>query len=177
MGTLFSSFGSLIRIAIIGAIAYFVYLKTKSVMWTAVALVAGFIFVGNPLAAATTEQRTQYTIDADLKKTASTQKQSYSDFQYVTWANNLEEAMFDVGTTSSTIYDIFKQLKNDTDYMKLQAAFGLRPYTGGIFPNISSVFGLAQGIDLNTWIRNEEGQSVIDELNQIMASKGITYRI
>jgi len=103
---------------------------------------------------------------------ATTGGPTYPQSQYNTWANQLESAMYDIGTDEDTVFAVFKNLKNDADYLKLVAAFGKRNYTGGYAP------GMFYGdYDLGQWIREEFNDSDIDRINNILSSKGIKYEI
>lgn len=73
-----------------------------------------------------------------------------------------------------TIKSVFNQLKNDADYLLLKQQFGLRSYNDAF-----NLFGWNQvkNVTLEAAIQDELTQGSIDSLNQILASKGITYRV
>lgn len=102
---------------------------------------------------------------------SNSQPQSFPDGQYAIWADQLQDAMHDAGTDEEVIYSVFDQLNNDKDFQKLTAAFGMRKYTGHpIYNPFASKKSLAQ------WISSELDEDERDDLNQMFASKGITYR-
>lgn len=117
--------------------------------------------------------------DAQAQQSAQEEAQAvqtnaptYPNSQYSTYANQLESAMYDIGTDENTIIAVFKAIKNDADYLKLFNAFGKRTYTGGYFP------GYFYGeYDLTQWIREELSESDIQSINNGLAQKGIKYRI
>lgn len=94
---------------------------------------------------------------------------SYADSQFYAWANVLEQAMFDIGTDEDSIYNIFNALNNNADFIKLKQAFGMREYTGGTLP-----YWFYGDYSLEEWL-NAEGET--ENVNNILASKNITYRV
>ncbi len=106
-----------------------------------------------------------------LTQEASGGSTSYPDSQFYAWANRLEQAMFDVGTDEDAIFDIFGSLRNNSDFLKLKQAFGIRNYTGGFVPGF-----LSDDLSLDGWIAQELDGSEINEINSILSRKGITYR-
>lgn len=97
---------------------------------------------------------------------------TYAQSQYFAWANRLEQAMFDIGTDEDAVFSVFNQLRNNADFLALKQAFGVRQYTGGYLPGF-----LSDELSLDGWIQQEFDSDEIDELNNILSSKGITYRI
>lgn len=106
-----------------------------------------------------------------LTQEAGSGSTSYPDSQFYAWANRLEQSMFDVGTDEDAIFDVFGSLRNNSDFIKLKQAFGVRNYTGGYVPGF-----LSDDLSLDGWIAQELDGSEINELNSILARKGITYR-
>lgn len=117
----------------------------------------------------TTEQT---AVEQETAQAAATAAPTYPQSQYNTWANQLESAMFDWGTDETTVFAVFKNLKNNSDYLKLFQAFGKREYTGGIAPG----FFYPQ-YDLTQWLREELSESDINTINTDLRNKGITYQI
>ena len=87
-----------------------------------------------------------------------------SDAEYYNLAKKLEDAMYGAGTRKQEVLAVFKQIKNNVDFLKLDAAFGIR----------SGWLGLEKG-DLNSWLQ-KEGDNLINEVNQILAQNGVTKR-
>jgi hypothetical protein len=117
-------------------------------------------------------KRQEIQTGQELATSELTEAATYPPSQYSTWANQLETAMEDVGTDEDTIKSIFKNLQNNTDYLKLYTAFGSREYSGGWTPDM---FG--EDWDLGQWLVEELDSSEITEINNDLSSKGITYRI
>lgn len=85
-------------------------------------------------------------------------KASFTNAQFLGFADKLYAAMKGVGTDNDAIYFVFKQLKNDTDIYKLIEAFGIR-----------------DGETLNQWLTSELSSNERFNLNQI-TSKYAAYR-
>jgi hypothetical protein len=97
------------------------------------------------------------------------EKPTFPLSNYETFANQLVSAMFDAGTDETTIFNIFKKLKNSLDYLYLIKAFGKRSYY---------YFGINQGdYNLSQWLTEELSGDEINEINKILSSKGINYRV
>lgn len=96
-------------------------------------------------------------------------KKTYSDAQYRIWADNIRNAMFDLGTNEATLYTVFRYLKNDLDFLALYASFGIRTYY---------TFGIPNGDwNMSQWFEEELDSSEIAELNKILSAAGIKYRV
>ena len=111
-------------------------------------------------------------VQQETQQAAQTGAPTYPQSQYNTWANQLESSMFDWGTDENTIFAVFKNLKNNSDYLKLFQAFGKREYTGGIAPGF-----FYPSYDLTQWLREELDDTDINKINSELQAKGITYRI
>ena len=114
-------------------------------------------------------------------KNAGLISNEFSQTELMDLANRLEQAMFDVTTDEEEIYAVFSKLGHglygELDFLMLKDAFGHRPYTGGVFPNIQSAFGLAQGDTLQWWLNEELDEEEKQYVNDILAYKEINYRI
>jgi len=106
-----------------------------------------------------------------LQQEGSSASTTYPASQFYAWANRLENAMFDIGTDESGIFEVFGSLRTNGDFIKLKQAFGIREYTGGYLPGF-----LSPDLGLDGWIQQELDGSEINELNAILQRKGITYR-
>lgn len=94
---------------------------------------------------------------------------TYTSANFKALADKLETAMFDAGTDEDSIYNVFKLLKNNTDFAKLFAAFGKRA---------KYEFGWNQGSwNLIQWLQAELNESEQDDINKILSKAGITYRV
>jgi hypothetical protein len=95
-------------------------------------------------------------------------KQSYMDAAYLGFADAIYAARSGnnvFGTVEDTIYNTFKKMNNDLDIAKLTKAFGSRRLS----------YSLQEGT-LGGFINDEFDPEEIDTLNNILASKKITYR-
>lgn len=87
---------------------------------------------------------------------------SFTQSQYNQFANDLEAAMRGLGTNEPAIYNVFNQMNNDLDIVKLNTAFGIRKNFWGV------------GSDLQNWLRKDLSNKEMLKLNNILANKGIT---
>lgn len=92
---------------------------------------------------------------------------TYTTEEYEEMASRLYNGMqsdwynpFDWGTDDSSVQGVFEELENDIDFMKLKAAFGIR-----------------DGYSFQQWIDGDLNQGEKDEINSVMASKGMKKRI
>jgi hypothetical protein len=110
-------------------------------------------------------------LEAEKKKKAA----SYPPSQYASWASSIAEAIFGFGTYNDVIINIFKQLKNNTDFLMLQKAWG-NP-TRQIYPDGFVFYSTGKKLTLSAALRDDMATEYIKLINKILASKGITYRI
>lgn len=95
------------------------------------------------------------------------QRPKGEELSFLNLADKIYAAGFDAfGTDEETIYNVFLSLKNNTDFEKLDKAFGERraEYTLG-------------SRSLVQFLRSELNASEIAKVNKILASKNITYRV
>lgn len=97
---------------------------------------------------------------------AAGQKASYPDSTYESLANQLFKAMDGGGTTEAVIPEVFKKLKNDIDFVKLDGAFGLRAGT--------SWFAESTPTDLRNWLESDGVD--LTALNAQLRRQNITKR-
>ncbi len=87
---------------------------------------------------------------------------SWSLSEYSMMADAIEEAVRGVGNTDEdAIYDVFRKIKTNGDFLKLQQVYGIR----------------YKDEDLAESIVNDLDSGEIAKVNNILASNGITYRI
>jgi hypothetical protein len=109
-------------------------------------------------------------VQLEIERESKKKPASYADSQYRTFANTIETAGFDVGTDEAAIYSTFRKLKNNTDYLKLLNAWGK--------PNRKVYeWGVGRNMTLPQYIRWEMNDSEVKKVNDILQSKGITYRV
>ncbi len=104
-------------------------------------------------------------IDTQRQIEATGQTPSYTDSVYKDFADRLEVAMKGGGTDEDSVYDVMRQIKNDADMYKLINAFGTR--TGAWSWTAES---------LSQWILGDFNASGRKQINNILASNGVTYR-
>lgn len=115
--------------------------------------------------------------DIEINKELNEKKLTYKKSQYFSFADSLQTAMENALTDEDTIYNVFKKLKNDSDFLMLQKAFGKRIYTGELFGVVLSAFDFTDGNTLEQWLHFELEQSEIDILNNILKNNKITYKL
>jgi hypothetical protein len=106
---------------------------------------------------------------------------SYTDSQFETWANALVQAMNGCGTDEQAIFDVIDWMANEADIRKLITVFGLRyiepcGWHSPVEYLVYSVNDKAYGGDLTTWLYYELSSSEIAKVNEILGSKGISFR-
>ncbi len=100
------------------------------------------------------------------------QKATFSDAQYSTWANQLKTSFDGCGTSNGVWANIFGQLKNDVDVLKLNNEYGTRKHDGC---NWEGDFGDFEGT-LSQAIVNELSANEITAINNALEKKGIKFR-
>lgn len=86
-------------------------------------------------------------------------KLSFSNSQYENFANQLYNAMNGPGTDENAIYNVFNQMKNIADVLKLVTTFGFR-----------------KNQDLSTWLYKDLSSNEMYKVNSILSTKGIDYK-
>lgn len=84
-------------------------------------------------------------------------KPSFTDASYIKAADQLYAAVKGAGTDEPKVFQIFGQMKNNADIIKLDLAFGVR-----------------SGMNMKEWIHDDLNASEIAQLNSILLNKGIT---
>lgn len=91
---------------------------------------------------------------------------SYPELQYKIFADSIYQAgMIIGGTDEDTIYNVFSNMKNDTDVAKLIIAFGKRRIE----------FSFMDGT-LAEFLTSELDSDEMKKINKILSSKGISYK-
>jgi hypothetical protein len=94
------------------------------------------------------------------------QTASYPSATYSQLADKIYAAvMYTWGTDEQAIYDVFSQMKNNLDIAMLIKAFGKRRLEFS-----------TQDAELGAHLGNDLDSSEITKINNILSSKGITYR-
>lgn len=137
----------------------------KPLVWLTIIGIGGYALY--KLGSALAKKLTLSNADADIKaaqKTGATA--SYSTATYSQLADKIYAAvMYTWGTDEQAIYDVFNLMKNNIDVALLIKAFGKR-----------RVEFSTQDQELGAHLSNDLDSSEINKINNILSSKGITYR-
>lgn len=105
--------------------------------------------------------RSQNTILNDYEDQTG-ETTSLTNASYYQYANQLYNAfrphMFGWGTDEDAVYNVFNNMTNTADVLKLVQTFGVK-----------------DGKTLQAWIRSELSSSELRKLNGILSAKGIQY--
>jgi negative regulator of sigma E activity len=119
-----------------------------------------------PLRDATEDKQIKDELAEEIKKSPL----SYGASQYATFANNIQEAGFDIGTDEESIYSVFRKIKNNADYLALLKAWG-KP-TRTIYE-----WGIGRKKTLSQFLRSEMDSKEIAKINTILANNKVKYRV
>ena len=105
---------------------------------------------------------------------------TYSDSQFESFAQTLNEAMNGCGTNENNIFEVFRKIKNDIDIRKLISIFGIRFYRPCEVTQPISYFRYqfnneAFGGSLATLLTYELTTSEIREINSILKANNVNY--
>jgi len=116
------------------------------------------------------EKKETQLVKGELEKEVEKTGLTYPGSQYLTFANVIETAGFDIGTDEEAIYSTFRKLNNNADYLQLLSAWGK--------PNRTIYdWGIGYDMTLPQYLRYEMGDEEINKINYILKSKGITYKV
>lgn len=113
-------------------------------------------------------------VDNELEQAKKKSKLSYPLSQYQAFAKIIEIAGQDAGTDEQAIYSVFMKLKNNADYLQLVKAWGP---SRQVYPEWILFYSTGQKLSLQQFIRYEMDENEVKKINNILASKGITYRV
>jgi hypothetical protein len=114
-------------------------------------------------------------IESELEAEAKKNKATYPKSQYAAFCSTIAEAIFGGGTDEAAIYNVFRSLKNDTDYLSLVKAWGSP--TRQVFPDYFVFYSTGKKLTLPAALRYDLEPSECAKINAILKSKGIKYRI
>lgn len=114
-------------------------------------------------------------VETELQASEKTKPASYPTSQYSAWADAIANAIYGAGTDEYTIVNIFKMLKNDTDYLKLIKAWGSPKRR--VFPDFFVFYDTGYLMTLPQALREDMSTFWINKINGILKSKKIKYRI
>jgi len=109
-------------------------------------------------------------VETELSKAVKEKPLTYPDSQYQTFARVIQIAGFDLGTDEAAIYNVFRSLKSNADYLALTQAWG-KP-TRKVYE-----WGIGRDMTLAQFIRWEMDQKEIAKINAILKARKIKYRI
>jgi hypothetical protein len=137
----------------------------KPLVWLTIIGLGGYALY--KLGSALAKKLTIANADADIKAAQkSGETASYPSATYSQLADKIYAAvMYTWGTDNQAIYDVFNLMKNNIDVASLIKAFGKRRLEFS-----------TQDAELGAHISNDMNSSEITKINNILASKGITYR-
>ncbi len=105
----------------------------------------------------------------DLKQTGETL--TYSESQYYTWADLLQQEMAGGGTDEEAIQKIINKMRKKIDVLELIKAFGMRDYTDDQF----YVWNV-KPLNLNGWLGIElDGDDLEKYVNSTLKKNGVDY--
>ena len=109
------------------------------------------------------------------KEKSGDKKLSYKPSQFITWADKLEDAFENFwGTDEDAIYSVLRKLKTNNDWLELNKAFGNRNYLD-LYDE--EFWPPGKKVNLLRWLQLELDTAEKKKCNEILKSKGITYRI
>jgi hypothetical protein len=121
------------------------------------------------------EESESKQVQSELEQSEKTEKQSYPDSVYSGWASAIATAVFGAGTDEAAIFDIFRKLKNNTDYLKLIKAWGSPKRQ--VYPDWFVFYSTGFKMTLPEVLRYDMDAGEIKTINNILANKGIKYRV
>jgi len=96
----------------------------------------------------------------------------YSEVQFKTWADTLEQAMSGQGTDEDQVKRIFEYMQNRADVLQLIKSFGTRDYADDKF-----LLWNVKPFNLNQWIGAEfDGPDTDFYINDVLKKRGIDYK-
>jgi lipopolysaccharide biosynthesis protein len=110
--------------------------------------------------------------EADLLLTQEGKKPTITKAQAGAFAEKLHTAMDGYGTDEDSIINVFTHLKTDGDFAYVQAAYGIREVSSGKFNPEPNFKGSLTGA-----LANDLSNTYIKQINNILKSKKISYRI
>ena len=114
-------------------------------------------------------------IESELETESKKNKATYPKSQYAAFCSTISEAIFGGGTDEAAIYNVFRALKNDTDYLSLVKAWGSP--TRQVFPDYFVFYSTGKKLSLPAALRYDMDSKECAKINAILKSKGIKYRI
>lgn len=120
------------------------------------------------------KRKEENELNKEIKGKGTLQPSQYRDL-----ANGIQKAFqpyetFGIGTDETAIYNIFRMLKNNDDFLILKQTYGIRPYVDYTI----NPFGTTTNLNMQQAILAEdEGSKMKNAINNILKVKGISYRL
>lgn len=109
-------------------------------------------------------------VDDEIKNLANKNvKPTYSDSQYLAWANQIHAGFDGYGSGVTQLPSIFIKLKNDADMLKLINAYGIREISSGKLNPTPNFKGTLAGA-----IADELDAFEINQMNRVLSANKIT---
>jgi hypothetical protein len=109
-------------------------------------------------------------VETELSKAIKLTPLTWPESQYNTFARVIQIAGFDLGTDEAAIYNVFRSLRNNADYLALSQAWG-KP-TRKVYE-----WGVGREMTLQQFIRWEMDQKEVAKINLILKNRKIKYRM
>ncbi|GEM_PF-6643647 len=138
--------------------------QRKRTMWLIVISILVILLMKNKIAAI---WKTLFHNDV-AKMDYNASNLSFSETEYFSMCSTLEAAMNGTGTQDESIMMVMRRLNTQDDWTFLQKSFGTRKKDGGTF--FSDITG-----DLKAWLSDELDGDEMEEITQILQSKGIRF--
>lgn len=145
----------------------------KGVIAVGVLAGAGYLLYKYVLKSKTSSEVGQEEVESEIVASSKKEKASYPSSQYYSFADAIETAVNDIGTNEQLLYTTFRKLKNNTDYLLLKKAYGIREYNGDIFPYI--ITRAKWGLEAT--LQNELSKTELGYVNAILKKANIKYRV
>lgn len=129
----------------------------KPLTWLVIIGVAAYF--GNKLIKKITAAKPIEDVKDDVTQLRKKQVPSYTDGQYNQYAQVLFSAMDGVGTDEEAIFRVMRYMKKDIDVAKLIVAFGVKGDN-----------------TLGAWLQDDLSSTDMEQVNKILANKGIKYQ-
>lgn len=134
--------------------------RTNIIVGVTVGAIAAF-FLGRFIYRKIKENEENKQRKKQLESEIATSNLSYSDSEYTSMADKVEEAVSGGGTDEAAIYTVFMRMKTNADVIKLQSAYGVRFKDEDMFDSI----------------RRDMSSDEIAKINKILTQRNITVRV
>lgn len=125
-------------------------------------------------------QAAEYATDELGRLAARGIRPTYLNSEFELMAGALVQAMNGCGTDEEMILDVFRKMRNDADVLKLITVFGVRFYQPCAASQPLSYLrwmwdDQSFGGGIGEWLSYDLSSGYIEDINDILRSRGITY--